>query len=480
MFVERLSKSPQEHSFLELKSGFSSTNIASAKIAKFILGAANRMSDDSFQFMGGHGVMVIGMDETGKICGTKTLEELDLRNSMSRFLGKSPPQWWSHWLPVLEAPGTSLLIICVAPPRDGDPVHMCCADGDGVVDGAHYIRSGASTRTAKSEEIVMMRERELRAKPLDLTIRMTHAWHNLSWNDDVIHKYILAKFGTESRRYIQQKILELLSFHAPSYVSIKNNSSESVHDLRLHMNVCDKDITYFIPKKTDEPYWFNDNGVIDFFESLSSDENFPDLRGKLPKLEVKGNKLVGTGFVNPFRFWSQAEPAIIGDPTLIFVEKNDLTMFVHVPHAIGPYQTITLKQYPLLAFSQREGFSNDLTKVKWSATSNGVSGQHSGAFSQEILDPEDSIDGDITDIIIWCLEKSIHDWDERLRLLKINHPDATFGWGFGEWRMEKDYPVSEEEQASLFPYDYGKPHPKDMSAHKRREFLGAYSRDVAN
>lgn len=82
-----------ERYFLEAKSEVNlSSKKDQAKVAKFILGAANRDKDLALRRFGGHALMVLGVGH-GEVIGVPVFEAKDLADTVQRLIGADGPRW---------------------------------------------------------------------------------------------------------------------------------------------------------------------------------------------------------------------------------------------------------------------------------------------------------------------------------------------------------------------------------------------------
>ena len=140
-----------ERHFLEVKSDLDLTKKTDvAKIAKYILGSANRLPDVAATAFEGYGVMVIGV-APGEARGVPPIEVLEIDKIVSRYLGAAGPRWDVVRVPVPDS-DKEVLVIVVDPPKDGQQPFPCRKDGDGLIDGRIYIRADGETREAKGDE----------------------------------------------------------------------------------------------------------------------------------------------------------------------------------------------------------------------------------------------------------------------------------------------------------------------------------------
>lgn len=160
-----------ERHYLELKGPRDlSSKKDKTKIAKFILGAANRRPDHAATAFEGCAVMIIGITADGVI-GVPPVEMLELSQVIDPFLGVEGPRWDVVYVPV-EGSSNVVLVVIVEPPEPGQPAFLCRANGEGVVDGRVYIRAEGETREATSAEqdLLAQRGRALSTTDVDLAV----------------------------------------------------------------------------------------------------------------------------------------------------------------------------------------------------------------------------------------------------------------------------------------------------------------------
>jgi hypothetical protein len=147
-----------ERHYLELKGPPDlATKVNKAKVAKFILGAANRLPDRAAEAFEGYGVMIVGITKQG-IEGVPPIEMLALSQVIQPFLGAAGPRWDVVRVPV-EGSTNQVLVILVDPPQVGQPPFICRSNGEGLQSGRIYYRGDGETREANADELDLLMAR---------------------------------------------------------------------------------------------------------------------------------------------------------------------------------------------------------------------------------------------------------------------------------------------------------------------------------
>ncbi|MFT4265576.1 MAG: hypothetical protein QM572_19515 [Nocardioides sp.] len=138
-----------ERYFLELKSDVDlNTTHGRHKVAKFILGAANRDPAQAARRFDGCAVMLLGVGN-GVAHGIPGFEAKDLARDVAKFTGPDGPRWDFEQIPGID--GRDVIAIIVDPPT-GVP-YPCLADGEGLKNGDVYLRADGETRKATGSEL---------------------------------------------------------------------------------------------------------------------------------------------------------------------------------------------------------------------------------------------------------------------------------------------------------------------------------------
>lgn len=189
---QQVDTDPYEDFWLEQKSEMNPLKSPGiGKIAKCILGMANRLPDVAIRAMGGRGLMVCGLSQ-GKRVGVPRTEDHELENALNPFLGGEGPLWTAHRLPA-EQKDREVLIIVVDPPKDGDTIFACHKESEGVTNGGIYVRSKTQTRAVRGQEhnALIARLRAGSHKPdVDISVGLVTPLFAVEWGADLIDEYL--------------------------------------------------------------------------------------------------------------------------------------------------------------------------------------------------------------------------------------------------------------------------------------------------
>lgn len=153
-----------EASYLEVKSTLDLTSPEGVtKVAKFLLGAANRPPQAASRHFHGYADLVIGA-QRGEARGiVRGVEAHELEDRLRPYLG---PQFPSFEFGRITVDADSEVLFVVAqPPQDGQPPFPCHRNyqgakrTDNLDDGAIYVRGASNTRPARAGEVLALVER---------------------------------------------------------------------------------------------------------------------------------------------------------------------------------------------------------------------------------------------------------------------------------------------------------------------------------
>lgn len=153
-----------ERHYLEVKSDVDLKSASGrAKVAKFILGAANRVPAVARKYFEGYAVMVLGVGQ-GAVSGIEPIEMLQLQQWLSPYLSPAGPGWDISRVPLPH--GREVLLVIVDPPEHGQAMYVCNKDFQdarsrkgALRDGAIYVRGDGETREATSADWAALVER---------------------------------------------------------------------------------------------------------------------------------------------------------------------------------------------------------------------------------------------------------------------------------------------------------------------------------
>jgi len=164
-----------ERHYLEAKSDLDlTTKRDQAKLAKFILGAANRMPDTAARAFEGYAVMVIGASKAAFV-GVPPIETLLIEKAVLPYLEADGPRWDLLRVAVPNSQSEVLLLV-VDPPQWGQGPFICHKEGDGLLNGVVYIRADGETRQAKADELkALIRRGESTTPSVDFEVAIVGA-----------------------------------------------------------------------------------------------------------------------------------------------------------------------------------------------------------------------------------------------------------------------------------------------------------------
>ncbi|MFE7448236.1 hypothetical protein [Streptomyces griseus] len=167
-----------EATYLEVKIRLDMNSKATAaKIAKFLLGAANRRPGEAARHFHGYAVLVIGAQKHSAPGVLRGTEAHELEDRLRPYLGPQFPAFEFGRIGIDS--DHEVLFIIAQPPEDGQTIFPCHksyqgADrNDNIEDGAIYVRGTSNTRPARSGEVLALVERVRRGgkPPIDLDVQ---------------------------------------------------------------------------------------------------------------------------------------------------------------------------------------------------------------------------------------------------------------------------------------------------------------------
>jgi hypothetical protein len=167
-----------ETHYLEWKSDYDLTSLEGQfKVARTILGMANRSVEVAARFFGGVGYMVVGA-EIDNIPGTTALDSAVLQNGIGKYLGASGPDWYPQSITV---DAKNVIIFVVESPKIGssiftlDKTFQPVGGKNGADAGTVFIRKTGITERANPGDVRMLSKR-LRGADVDAEPSLAIAW----------------------------------------------------------------------------------------------------------------------------------------------------------------------------------------------------------------------------------------------------------------------------------------------------------------
>lgn len=153
-----------ETTYLEAKSSLDLTSKTGvAKVAKFLLGAANRRPVEAARHFHGYAVLIIGAQKGSTPGVPRGIEPHELEDRLRPYIGPQFPAFEFGRIGV-DAENEVLFVIA-QPPEEGQSIFPCHKTyqsddrRDSLEDGAIYVRGTSNTRPARSGEVLALVER---------------------------------------------------------------------------------------------------------------------------------------------------------------------------------------------------------------------------------------------------------------------------------------------------------------------------------
>lgn len=167
-----------------------------AKIAKFLLGAANRRAHAAARHFHGYAVLVIGAQKDDAPGVPRGTEAHELEDRLRPYLGPQFPAF--EFGRIAVGRDNEVLFVVAQPPEDGQAIFPCHKsyqgdDGrDSLEDGAIYVRGTSNTRPARSGEILALVERARGGvkPPIVLEVELVGRVHHVDRVDEILGKLL--------------------------------------------------------------------------------------------------------------------------------------------------------------------------------------------------------------------------------------------------------------------------------------------------
>lgn len=432
-FIRALAQHPDdtvETSWLELKGPLDLTTAEHKfKVAKAILGFANRDPIDAEGHLDGRALLVIGV-AGGRATGTRRIEDHQLINALTSYLGQADqaPRWTTQRCRVDDV--NDILIVIVDAPQFGDPAYPLRKAFDKASRGTIYVRP--STESVPADDVavdMLIRRATNRASGFSLTLGLNgDAITRASWNVRKLDPII----GETINRYLAaaEKPAEDEALAAAA----------TVRDAMPRLTFGDM-ITGACRRETRSPKQFRDEledwrlrcreGLALMFQDIAATRcaasvlTVTNTCGRfLEDLEIEvhiegtiwscdrpdGEESVAARVPKPPRKWGPFREPLINLSSYSSFPLASPSLFARVPHPRGnsasfrnagsvdvtlrcpelrPGATVTIRREDIALICTDPDLAQ--THVTYTATARGVHEQHKGEFSQPIV-----VIGDLT------------------------------------------------------------------------------------
>lgn len=184
-----------ETTYLEVKSSLDLARTAGvAKVAKFLLGAANRRPKEAARHFRGYAVLVIGAQRGSAPGIPRGVEAHELEDRLRPYLGPQFPAFEFGRIGVDD--DREVLFVIAQPPQDGQAIFPCHKGfqgedrRDNLEDGAIYVRGTSNTRPARAGEVLALVERARGGgkSPIELDVEMLGAIGRVGRVDELLER----------------------------------------------------------------------------------------------------------------------------------------------------------------------------------------------------------------------------------------------------------------------------------------------------
>lgn len=184
-----------ETNYLEVKSSIDLISTEGvAKVAKFLLGAANRRPQEAARYFHGYAVLVIGARKGHADGVVRGVEAHELEDRLRPYLGPQFPAFEFGRIGVDT--DREVVFVIAQPPQDGQsifPCHKSFHGGKGqerLDDGAIYLRGASNTRPARAGEVLALVERARGSgkPPINLDVEVLGSISRVERVDEVMER----------------------------------------------------------------------------------------------------------------------------------------------------------------------------------------------------------------------------------------------------------------------------------------------------
>lgn len=393
------------------------------RLAKNVLGMANRMPETALRNLGGCGYILVGV-ELGLIVGVDPVDPAQLHDGIDPYIGATGPDWQPRYVTVDDK---TLAVFEVAPPHPGDPIHTLRKECDSFQRGTIFARKNGKTHQADDQDIANLEQRAKGAR-LDLGLILIGA-ERVSWFDGSAVKAEITRIANHSR---DEQLAHASDYRAVSRPSTARSFAESrtmalafprerrsLDEFRYEVDEWHSEWTHEASQHWAENYMLAGHGAYSLRLRNLTDQNFADVQVRLHIDGVQVEKEPPPAAVE-----LPKEPTPFGEDTSLFDIGNfDQSILMPIVDFATPFDQ------PEFSVTQLDGTievvwnaghlrpmgsvdsaelcilvdapqdSNHLS-IAWSATSKSVNGVHQGVLKFPIAPHPthfDDIDHDLHD-----------------------------------------------------------------------------------
>jgi hypothetical protein len=219
-----------------------SLDLASRKsrydLARHILGFGNRSVPVAQESFDGYAYLLLGVTP-GAITGVDMPDPADLQNALASYIAASHPAWSLHRVRV---DGSTVAVIEVNPPSDGDRICTLLAGGGDARAGRIFVRRHGQTEEASPAEVRMLEDRYAAAahRAREIQERNARAAEQSLELDRAREARELEDRAERQRpNFVTSRLEPKFSYISPDRVQgiVRNagGSAAEIYDLRIHL-----------------------------------------------------------------------------------------------------------------------------------------------------------------------------------------------------------------------------------------------------
>ena len=370
-------------------------------LAKNVLGMANRMPEIALRNLGGYGYIVAGA-ERGSIVGVDPVDPAQLHDWIDPYIGATGPDWQPRYVTVDDK---TLVVIEVAPPRPGDPIHTLRKECDSFQRGTIFARKNGKTHQADDQDVANLEQRAKGAR-LDLDLLLIGA-ETMSWFDRTAVEAEITRIADSSqdsqlehaRGYSTRGQPEIALAHTMrrALANVYREEQRSLDEYKSEVDEWHAKWTHNAPQHWVENYMLAGHGIYSLRLRNLTDQNFASVKVRLriegvqveddlrpeavelpkrPRPFGRGTSLLDLGVFNQGILIPRVDFATsFAPPELSVIQLDGAVEVVWDAGHLRPVESIDSVELGILVDAPQD--SSHLA-ITWSATSTSVNGVHQG------------------------------------------------------------------------------------------------------